>query len=270
MVDEDEQRTERYYETLAEDPQQLRAADLNVALQPDHLNRLKFTNFPLQAYGMLFKWELLVNDSLEVYRKPWQEVATQHGLPMPDDEDVLRAVGMRPERAIMQNFLWSNDWGFTQQLAFEHFEAKNNILSTLKFTPAEGVVDWLDTLYEYEVPCCACAGTSLSRDALQSILESAGLDHYFKSTVALEDGCETEEEGYLLACVKARRPPEKCVVFEDGPRGVVAAHDAMIKAVAVVGLHSGGELRHADMRVSGLDTLNLMSLRDLFKDAAPA
>ena len=36
--------------------------------------RLRFTNFPLQAYGALFKWDLLVEDVLEVYRAPWRMV----------------------------------------------------------------------------------------------------------------------------------------------------------------------------------------------------
>jgi beta-phosphoglucomutase-like phosphatase (HAD superfamily) len=269
VVDDEETRTEGYFASLAEQPEMLRAADLNVALQPDHLSRLKFMNFPLQAYGMLFKWEVLVNDCIEVYRKPWQAVAEEHGLPMPDDDDVMRAVGMRPERAIMQTFLWSDDWGFTQQLAFEHFEAKNNVLSTLEFEPAEGVLQWLETLHEYQVPCCICAGTSLSKPAIEVVLSKAGLSDYFDAMVTQEDGCETAEQSYLVACIKTRRPPERCVVFDDDPRGVIAAHDAMIKAVAVTGMHSSGELRHADLRISGLDDLSLMSLRDLFRDSAP-
>ena len=32
---------------------------------------------------------------------------------------------------------------------------------------------------------------------------------------------------------------------------------------------AGGDLRHADMRVSGFDDLSLMSLRELFKDQKP-
>ena len=131
------------------------------------------------------------------------------------------------------------------------------------------MLQWLETLHEYQVPCCICAGTSLSKPAIEVVLSKAGLSDYFDAMVTQEDGCETAEQSYLVACIKTRRPPERCVVFDDDPRGVIAAHDAMIKAVAVTGMHSSGELRHADLRISGLDDLSLMSLRDLFRDSAP-
>ena len=64
-----------------------------------------------------------------------------------------------------------------------------------------------------------------------------------------------------------RRPPDRCVVFEDDARGIVAAHEVTSKAVAVFGSSKSSpiDLRHADMRVSALDDLSLMSLRELFK-----
>ena len=88
-------RTEGYWASLMDAPDQLRASDLSEVLQPDHLNRLLFANFPLQAYGALFKWDVLVRDPIEVYRRPWALVAAENDLPPPDDEDVMRAVGAR-------------------------------------------------------------------------------------------------------------------------------------------------------------------------------
>ena len=263
-------RSEGFYAALLEAPDRLRASDLNEVLQPDHLDRLRFTNFPLQAYGAIFKWEVLVRDAIAVYRRPWAIVAESHGLPMPDDDDVLRAVGMRPERAIMQNFGWTDDWGTTQQYAFEHYEARSAVMTTHDFAPAEGVVEWLEMLSAYQVPCCLCAGAGLDSAGAISMLERAKLSGYFETLVTAEDGCETTEQAYLVSSVKMRRPPSKCVVFEDDPRGVTAAHDAMIKVVGIVGgdsPYTGADLRNADMRVMGLDDLSLMSMREIFKDA---
>jgi len=260
-------RTEGYYAALSESPDQLRGSDLNEVLQPDYLDRLKFTNFPLQAYGAVFKWEVLVCDAVSAYRKPWQVVADEHGLPMPDDDYIMRAVGTRPERAIMQMFNWSDDWGETQKLAFEHYEAKAATFREAAFTPAEGVLDWLRLLKQYEVPCCLCAGTSLDRACAEAVVKSAGLDEFIDAYVTAEDGCEQEIESYLVSCIKVRRPPEKIVVFENDARGIVAAHEALTKAIAIVDGHANGsDLRHADLRVGGMDALSLMSLRELFKD----
>ena len=41
------------------------------------------------------------------------------------------------------------------------------------------------------------------------------------------------------------------------------------KVVAIVGKHPGYDLKHAELRVSGLDELTLMSIRDVFRDEAP-
>ena len=294
-------RTQGYWAALMEAPDRLRASDLNELLQPDHLDRLRFTNFPMQAYGALFKWEVLVHDAIELYRRPWAIVAAEHDLPPPDDDDVMRAVGacphgypplvslhsmhrhrpcivflspragMRPERAIQQTFLWSDDWGFTQQLAFEHYEAKQKVVETFEFQPAEGAVEWLTILKEYQVPCCVCAGTSLDLSAARLALRTAGLDELVDEYVTAEDGCETAEQTYLVSCIKVKRPPERCVVFEDDQRGIISAHDASAKVVAVLGNSGrlGGDLRNADMRVTDLGDLSLMSLRELFKGSGP-
>ena len=53
----------------------------------------------MQAYGALFKWEVLVDSSLDVYRTPWAKVAEANNFTVPDDDDVVRTIGVRPERA---------------------------------------------------------------------------------------------------------------------------------------------------------------------------
>lgn len=262
-----EGRSAGWWAALQAEPQQLRASDLNELLQPDHLERLRYTNFPMQSYGALFKLEVLIQDALEVYRRPWALVAEEQGLRVPDDDEISRAVGMRPERAIQQTFRWTDDWGETQKLAFEHFHAKQQVLKTLDFSPASGALDWLSLLNEYQVPCCVCAGTTLDRGSAERALMGAGLHELCSHYVTAEDGCETSAQAYLIACIKVQRPPERCVVFGHEVADVLAAHDATAKAVAVLGSKRGGgsDLRIADQRVSSLDELSLMSLRELFK-----
>ena len=258
--------SEGYWAPLAESPDRLRSSDLNELLQPDHLERLRYANNPLMAYGALFKWEVLMREVSALYVRPWALVAAAHDLPEPDADDVLRVIGMRPERAIQQVFGWTDDWGFTQQLAFEHFEQRASVLESFEFECSDGAREWLELLQQYSVPCCCCCST-LDEATARASLSRAGIEQYFEAVVTAEDGCETPEQTYLLSSLKVRRPPERCVVFEDDPRGIAAAHDSTTKAVAVVGSSrsTGFELRHADMRVGGLDDLSLMSLRELFQ-----
>ena len=155
----------------------------------------------------------------------------------------------------------------------------------------------------YEVPCVVCS--SVARAQVVTMLEKAGLGSLFQEArartafaaprarpppppppipfspphplalltsprqiVAADDGCETTEQAYLLASLKLKRPPMKCVVFADEPKEVSIAHDTTAKAIAVVSKVSGnGGLRrdfsHADLRVGGLDELRISQLKEV-------
>lgn len=41
----------------------------------------------------------------------------------------------------------------------------------------------------------------------------------------------------LFLSLKLDRPPSKCIVFEDDPRGITAAHNCSMKAIAIIGAH---------------------------------
>lgn len=70
-----------------------------------------------------------------------------------------------------------------------------------------------------------------------------------------------DPEAYLLAAAKLGIRPERCVVVEDAPVGVTAAHSAGMRVVAVATTHSQIELRVGaviatlltDVRVSQYD-----------------
>src|SRR6185503_19280819 len=51
-----------------------------------------------------------------------------------------------------------------------------------------------------------------------------------------------DPEGYLKAAEKLGRRPAACLVIEDAPPGIEAAHNATMRAVGIVGTYSPGEL----------------------------
>jgi len=116
------------------------------------------------------------------------------------------------------------------------------------------------------VPCTLCS--PLDRPSTDGIIASADIEGFFDEIVSVEDGCETDEQTVLVSAIKMKRPPARCVFFVDDPYAVSSAHDATAKAVAVMGRYPGYELKHADRRVSGLDDLSLMSLREIFASDA--
>jgi len=256
-----------WYSPIYMEPSRLRASDLNEVLQPDHIERLLYTNQPLQAYGALFKWDVVFDGLLELNMQAWAEIAARHSYPAPDADDVQRAMDMRAERAVERVFLWTNDWGEIRGLAFEFYELSSRLFREHTFEPSEGCVPWLKLLNEYSVPCCLCS--RLDAASTDHAVQTAGVDKYFTGIVTADDGPATLEETFLLGFVKLKRPPSRCVVFENDPKGITAAHDVLAKAVAIVGKHPGYELKNAEMRIFGLDELTLMSMREVFSDMAP-
>lgn len=256
-----------YWDPLSYSPDRLRASDLNELLHPDYLDRAKFSVSPMQAYGALFKSETVLSGMLELNKESWTMVATEHDFEPPDDDQVMRMMGMRPELAIQKILRWTNDWGETQRLAFERWEAHTKIFRDFDIKAAPGAVNWLTILEQYQVPCVV--SSPLGREEAHHVLEKAGLNNLFQEVVSADDGCETLEQAYLVSCLKIKRPPSRCVVFENEPQGVVSAHDAMTKVVAIIGNHPGYAFRHADMRIGSLEELSLMSLREVFRDEGP-
>jgi sugar-phosphatase len=61
-----------------------------------------------------------------------------------------------------------------------------------------------------------------------------------------------EPEAYLLAAQRLGVPPEQCMVIEDAPAGIEAAHAAGMRAIAVVTTHRLQALSKADIIVGGL------------------
>jgi len=247
-------------------PDRLRSSDLNELLQPDFMEIKRFGISPMQAIGAVFKDETVLSGMDELNKEAWRAVAKFNNLPPPDDDHMELAMGMLPERAIQQTFQWTDDWGETKRWSAELSEAYARMLPDANFTATPGAVDWLTALNQYQVPCVVCS--SVARAQVVTMLEKAGLSNMFQEIVAADDGCETQEQAYLLASLKLKRPPMKCVVFADEPKEVSIAHDATAKAIAVVSKNSGnGGLRrdfsHADLRVGGLDELRISQLKEI-------
>jgi beta-phosphoglucomutase-like phosphatase (HAD superfamily) len=68
---------------------------------------------------------------------------------------------------------------------------------------------------------------------LQAALARMTLHDHFDCLVTAEDELETISQRLLTASIKLGRAPNFCVYFDSTPRGVTAAHNCTLKAVAV-------------------------------------
>ena len=243
----------------------LTAKDLNDRLRPDNLERLRYTLHPEEAFGNVFRFDGVVSaDAHSLELESWQEVAREYGFPEPDRALLPRIYDSLPERIVERTLQWTDDWGDIKRIAYRQNEIYRERFANHAHRPREGIAQWLEALCRHSMPCCVYS--RMDREHVRRALKDLGLDEYFTETVSAEDGAEGSQQWFLTAALKIRRPPQKCVAYEDSPTGVILAHDALMRCVALVGLYPAYELHVADATVFGLDELTVLNVRRLFAD----
>lgn len=81
--------------------------------------------------------------------------------------------------------------------------------------------------------------------SVQAALARMTLHDHFQALVTAEDELDTISQRLLTAAVKLGRAPNFCVFFDSSPRGITAAHNCTLKAVAVQVSAGGQRAQHS-------------------------
>jgi HAD superfamily hydrolase (TIGR01509 family) len=98
--------------------------------------------------------------------------------------------------------------------------------------PMEGALELLETFHGRTKFALA---SSSYRDAIDGVLTGLGIEHYFEIIVS---GLDVEQvkpapDIFLKAASDLGVEPSECVVLEDAEKGVMAAHRAGMRCIAV-------------------------------------
>uniref|UniRef100_A0A0D3G3P8 Uncharacterized protein n=1 Tax=Oryza barthii TaxID=65489 RepID=A0A0D3G3P8_9ORYZ len=232
---------------------------LNEKLQECFLQRIRHAMKPDEACGLIFSWDNDIPNAGHLQK------SILHGAA----DHVLRKV-----------LYWAKDESQMERLKARLIELYYENLFKLD-TPVNGLREWLDAVQTAGIPCAVAS--SLDRRCMIEALDRMELSKYFKAIVTDEDDMESIAHRFLSAAMKAcfcstskylavfkiyrshlDRKPSKCVVFEDDPRGVTAAHNCTMMAVALIGAHPAYELVQADLAIAKYSELSVINLRRLF------
>ncbi|KAL1290127.1 5-amino-6-(5-phospho-D-ribitylamino)uracil phosphatase, chloroplastic isoform X1 [Arachis hypogaea] len=252
------------FETFRTDgPLQVDVDYLNDKLQDGFLQRIRYAMKPDEAYGLIFSWDNVVADTRALKRKAWKELALEEGKDIPEDDDMQRLALYAGVDDVLhkQHFLSDKAENEMERLKLRFSQLYYDNLLKLE-RPMEGLRDWLEAVHTARIPCAVVS--SLDRKNMVEALERMELNKYFQAVVTEEDGMESIAHRFLSAAVKLDRKPSKCVVFEDDPRGVTAAHNCTMMAVALIGAHPAYDLGQADLAVANFSELSVINLRRLF------
>ncbi|MBI2359598.1 MAG: HAD family phosphatase [Deltaproteobacteria bacterium] len=111
------------------------------------------------------------------------------------------------------------------------------------------------------------------RSEIEMIIERIGLNHYFQAIVSAEDTSRGKPNPEIFVkalallnqnCSDAERiHPSQCLVIEDSKEGIIGAHRAGIKCMAVTNSHPAEQLAEADAVISSLEEVDLAFLEKL-------
>jgi HAD superfamily hydrolase (TIGR01509 family) len=109
-----------------------------------------------------------------------------------------------------------------------------------------GVQAFVTAARRLGLPCAI--GSSAPRENVDLCLRALHLEDAFRATVS---GAEVARgkpapDIFLAAAERLGVAPENCLVFEDAPAGIRAAHAAGMRAIALLTSHAREELAEAD------------------------
>jgi mannitol-1-/sugar-/sorbitol-6-phosphatase len=199
----------------------------------------------LFCQAILFDLDGVLVDSTASIEEAWRLWAVRHGL---DPEDVLRVAHGRR--------------GFdTVRLVAPHLDAAREVAEqnahearATGFAAAPGA----QALIEQLPPSCWAVVTSGVRAVAEHRLRTVGLP--IPRVMVCADEVvhgKPDPEGFLAAAVRLGVPPSTCVVIEDAPAGLDAAHAAGMPAVAVASTYPPDALHMANIVVNSLEAVTV-------------
>ncbi|WOL04603.1 hypothetical protein Cni_G13325 [Canna indica] len=235
---------------------------LNDRLQECFLQRIRHAMKPDEAFGLIFSWDNVVADTRAMKLDAWRQLASEEGKEVSIDSCMRKLILRSDADHVLQKVLgWAEEGSELERLKSRLSQLYYENLLKLE-SPVEGLKEWLDAVYTAGIPCAIVS--CLDRRWMNKSLQKMGLTKYFQAFVSEEDGMESIAHRFLSAALKLDRKPSKCIVFEDDPRGITAAHNCTMMAVALIGAHPAYELVQADLAVASYNELSVINLRRLF------
>ena len=209
--------------------------------------------------ALVFDLDGVIIDSNPVHTQAWRAYLYRFGIHVPGIE--ARMHGKRNDE-IVRDFFGPLE---TEQV-FAHGAAKEQLYRQLMACQLQNrLVPGVSTFLERHREASLGLASNAEPANVDFVLDGASLRGYFKAVV---DGHQVnrpkpDPEIYIRIARLLAVEPHECIVFEDSPPGIQAAHAAGARVVAVVAdgaKHPQAELTIRDFRAAELEKWLLAQL----------
>lgn len=190
--------------------------------------------------AIIFDMDGVIFDTERVYMNIWIDVYTKYGYKM--NRDIYTSLIGRDRDSIILilHDLYGKE--FPVKKIFEECDFKLKEAIDAGQVPAKpGALEILDYLKKQNYKLALA--TSASKNKLEMQLKIHNLKNIFDQIVCADDVTKSkpDPEIFLIAAQKLRVNPEECIVIEDSPAGIKAAHNANITSFHVEDLVKANE-----------------------------
>jgi len=213
---------------------------------------------PLPAF--LFDLDGVVVDSNGLHVNSWIEVARRHGFECADPHHIGKC-GLRTGAVIRDLLQWPVSEEEALRIGDEKEEIYREWIQSDGIRPIPGVLPFIQEARRLGIPCAV--GSSAPRQNVKICLDALHLQEAFDATVSGEDvqRGKPAPDIFLKAAGLIHAEPSHCLVFEDAPAGIEAAHTAGMRAIAVLTSHTQKEVAAADQIHPNFCTLSPDSIQ---------
>lgn len=216
-----------------------------------------------RLWAAIFDWDGVIVDSSRRHEESWERLSAEEGRSLPDGY-FHAGFGMKNDVIIPELLGWSGDPEEIRRLSLRKEELYRQIVLEKGIKPLPGTKRWLEMLREQRIPCVIASSTH--RKNIEQALEIIDFGSFFADIISAEDVTrgKPDPDVFLTAARRIGKSPSECIVFEDAPAGIEAAHRAGIMVVGISTTHAAYTLADADIVVETLDDLGFHQVQDAF------
>lgn len=190
-------------------------------------------------------------DSTEYHWLSWRDALAAENYELSYDE-FIASFGQRND-AILRGYLGQDlPDSEVERIGWAKETQYRELVRTRGIELLPGAFQWLQRLQQ--AGWRQAIASSAPRLNVETIIEVLELDHLFDALVTAEDvqRGKPEPEVFLTAAAKVAVPPPRCIVVEDAPAGIEAAHRAGMRAIGVRSSHAHLDAEHVVQRLDEL------------------
>ncbi len=215
--------------------------------------------------AVIFDMDGVLIDSYRAHFESWQAVAAEHAR-VYTEEQFAAGFGRTSREVIADQ--WRGE-PLTDERILEIDRRKEWLFRDIigrKFPAMDGAAELMQSLVTAGFR--VAIGSSGPAENVQLAIERLGVGSLLSATVTGNDvkRGKPDPQVFLIAAARMQVPPARCVVVEDAPVGVEAAHRGGMRAI---GLASTGrtveQLRAAELVVRSLSELSPQRFADVLR-----